>query len=304
MLDRSDVQLDLSTHLVEVTVVVASFLSGGEDVGSVLDVSPASVRPGRAIDRGHDIGIIDDIVVGRGVGVVHHEVEVNIGLQPFGDLPVIVDTTDIPLIAAVLVVTLTVVVVEGEFGADVLTASGDAEGMLLVVRAILEHDLGPVRVGIVVRIGGVVGSVGVDVVLGIHRIRIGGSVVPLQLIDHVKVINRASDLGAGRRLVNRIEEIVVHRELVLLRALGRDQDDTGGSTGSVDRGGGGVLEDGDILDVLGDNVVKGSGNTINDNERAVVGHGRDTMDGDSSGRSGLTGGAEDLQTRYLALEGR
>ena len=96
--------------------------------------------------------------------------------------------------------------------------------------------------------------------------------------------------------------------------LGRDDDDAVGSAGTVDGGRGGVLQDGEGLDVVG--VDRGEGvahegaaflgdrDTVDDDER-VVARGQRGAAADTEGRlgSGFAGGGNDVQTRHLADEG-
>ena len=97
---------------------------------------------------------------------------------------------------------------------------------------------------------------------------------------HIEVV-RIVHVGLGEDRDVRRE---VHVDLAFLAgALGRDDDDTVGSAGTVDSRGGRILQDIDALDVVGVQVVDGTFHrqTVHHEQRVGLGvHGADTTDGE------------------------
>lgn len=195
-------------------------------------------------------------------------------------------------------------VVECELGPQVLSASCDAQIVPLMGSRVLEKDLAPISIRVMIGILRILGCVGVDEFLRVLRERAGCSIVVLQVIHDPHPVHGIGKLGTGSGLVDGVEIVVIHGELVLLGTFGRDQDNTGGSPGSVDGSRRGVLEDRDVLNILGCDIVQGTRDSVDDDQRAVLRHGRDTVDADCSGSTGLTGGAGYLQTGNHTLKCR
>ena len=98
--------------------------------------------------------------------------------------------------------------------------------------------------------------------------------------------------------------------LALLATLGGHEDDTVRTAGTVQGGGGGILQDGDAFDIVPvdgreDVGTLDGGRAVNDDEGVGVvrGGGTDTTDTDTHIQTGLTVDNRGLQTRHLAFQG-
>ncbi len=98
--------------------------------------------------------------------------------------------------------------------------------------------------------------------------------------------------------------IVLDRDRRLaLGVLGRDDDDAVGTAGTVDGGGGTVLQDIDGLNVLRGDRGKVAGDAVHQHQRSRgTQEGRITAEHDGSGGRRVAGRERDLQTGHLALD--
>ena len=88
-------------------------------------------------------------------------------------------------------------------------------------------------------------------------------------------------------------------------ALGRDQDDTVGGPGSVDGGGGGVLEDGNALDIIGVDILEAHLDAIHE-DIGIAGIAQVAASTEGDGRRGARGAGRrvgDGQAGNHALKG-
>ena len=98
--------------------------------------------------------------------------------------------------------------------------------------------------------------------------------------------------------------VIRERGAAFLALFGGDQHDTVRSTGTVDGGRGGVLQNVDGFDIVGvQGIDVTAGHAVDDVERLGVTDSADTTDIDFVSTSRLTGALGDGDTRALALEG-
>ena len=178
---------------------------------------------------------------------------------------------------------------------------------MLVLRGhLLDHQGIPVRNRIVVRIHGIVGDVIVDVALLVLEVLAAGrhaGVVPLGLVLELHETGDAHLLRMRRPAHQGEAAVVVDVELAGLRTLGRDKEDAGGSAGTVNGGGGRILQDGDVFDRIDIHVIEaGDRDAVHDDERVGVADGGDTADADGRARAREAAGTRDLDARHRALE--
>ena len=113
------------------------------------------------------------------------------------------------------------------------------------------------------------------------------------------------DVEVVRVLADLIVHIVLHGRSAFLGSLGGDQDDTIGTTGTIDGGRGSILQYIDALDVVGRDVV----NTrhlyaIHHIQRLIaLGDGSASTDTDGHGGTGTTVLRDDIHTGQLSLQG-
>ena len=114
-------------------------------------------------------------------------------------------------------------------------------------------------------------------------------------------------LGPDITVGDEVEEVLglLHREVAVVgdlclaggRVLRGDEDDSVRGPGSVDGGGGGVLQDGDTLDVVRVDHRGVGLDTVHEDEGASTVDGAGTTDVEVSGTSRLTVGQGDVEVR-------
>ena len=147
------------------------------------------------------------------------------------------------------------------------------------------------------------------VAVEVHTEELGsvtGTVVGLghggHLLDHGRIVRQVGSLAPAEVVV------VAHLHAVAgLSALGGDQHHTESSARTVDRGGGGILQDGDRCDVLrvevGQVVDRNAVDHVERGGRTAVGQGTDTTDHDGRLGVDVTVDVEDGQTGDSTLQG-
>ena len=264
-----------------------------------------------------------------GVGIGH----VQAGLEVLADAVVHLGTQGDTVEAGLRHVTIVAQVGGGHVGLGALGTAGS--GYVVLLTDARTEDVAVPQVVPLQLLGsgvelagsgiddGIVGHALIDVVGAQHAEQVGGSVVAgLCQIHHVRVVHVVADgfpsdlivlAGIGDDVVGRNGagvhthlgvEVDVH--LAGLAALGGDDDDTVGTTGTVHGVGGCVLENGDGLDVLCGNGVQGTliRHTVHDDKRAGgSAHGTETTDLDAGTGTRSTGGAGGHQTGHGTFQG-
>ena len=174
--------------------------------------------------------------------------------------------------------------------------------MLLMGGAVLNHKSHPVLICIMVGIFGVVLHVCIDIFFRILVVLGSSAVVPFELIDRIQIIYHRSVFGPRGRIVERILISVFHGKITRLGHLCGDKDDAGRGAAAINGRRGRVLENGYVLHIGRNHVVKGTGNTVDDHQRVVVGSIGVSPDTDGSLGIGSTVGAGYLYTGYLTLK--
>ena len=260
-------------------------------------------------DRGGGEGArIDGIAVaGRGVGVGElvrqaqteggglGDVDVHVGAEAelveahAGVVAVVVGVED----------TLLIVVVAAHVVTDVLRTAADAEVGAARGGALLEDGVDPVHGGVEVRVGAaeveallVVGDgrhaaeVGVEAVVVVH---------PLLRAGELRQAGRPDETGLG---------LEGDLRLGLGTALGGDEDDTIGTTHTVEGRRGCILEDGEGGDVLGVDKVHVAFHAVDEHQRLAVGaEGVHTADPEVGACARLTGLLHDDDTGQFTGQG-
>ena len=132
-----------------------------------------------------------------------------------------------------------------------------------------------------------VGALAVLIRIGIDR---SLSCIDKTFVHHHSILGGVEHIAVLPRILPTIREIVVDVYSALLAALGGDEDDTIGSTCTVDGARGSILQYLNALDVAGVQIVDAAldGHTINDVERVAVVDGSDTTDTNLSGCTRLS----------------
>ena len=194
-------------------------------------------------------GLTEDVVVGRGVLAVE-VVEIVVEREPAFE-GVLMDVALDEVFAHVVLLQQTLVLFDVSDGtmAECLTAARYRKAVLVA-----ERDAGdlvePVGVGAIE---------GTDVAGGI-------------LVDHILELGGGERHGARSDRLHAGLAVVFDRSLAGLGPAGGDDDNTVGAAGTVDSGGGTILEHVDGFDLLEvDAADVGIGHAVDDDERALTG---------------------------------
>lgn len=222
------------------------------------------------------------------------------------DLDVIVQAGGVLVGITSDVESLLVGIAEHRLGLDIFVTVADAETVLVLRSRLRDHEGIPVTQRIIIRIEGVVGHVVVDELFLILEVlpafRIA-CIVPLSLVLEFHETGRAYLDRVGRPGKDTVAAVVVDVELSRLGALGRYQDDTTGSTCSVDGSGSSIFQYGDVVDRIHIHVIEASHrNSVHDDERVGVTDGGDTADADCRRSTRKTARTCYLHARHGSLE--
>ena len=171
----------------------------------------------------------------------------------------------------------------------------DTQGVALGLCAVMEHLVEPV--GVDERAVGTVDALHVGPVVRT------AAAVDVGLVHDGHVLARVKHIcPVGHRLP---AEVTVEGDLGLpfLTALGGDQHDAVGGLGTVDGGGGGILQHVDALDVGGIDVGDVTLDAVDQIEGTRVAHGAEATDVHLHSRARRSGLRGDVHTRHLALHG-
>ena len=194
---------------------------------------------------------------------------------------------------------------------------GVAEGILDVLRTTIDVDVvveGVARAAIdeVLPVVGLDVVIHVDVLIVSEVVGVGGNLLRIvavlqqgELILPCGIVASADDVDLLGHLLPGVVGIVADLGLAFLTALGGDEDYTISTTRTVDGGGGCILQDGDVLNVVGRDVADTvNGEAIDDVERVVrLGDGATSTHADLHLCIGRTLSGGDLHTRHLTREG-
>ena len=148
---------------------------------------------------------------------------------------------------------------------DLVGSAADVHLMVDNTGVVVEHLVLPV------------GALAILIRIGIDR---SLSCVDKTFVHHHSILGGVKHIAVLPWVLPAVREVVVHVYSALLAALGGDEDDTVGSTCTVDGARGSVLQHLDALDVARVQIVDAAldGHTINDVERVAVVDGSDTTD--------------------------
>ena len=224
------------------------------------------------IDGGHAVRLLDDPL--RPVGVVLDLVagELAGGGQgeAVGDLVAHVQAAVVTVetVAGALEEAVLVQVTHGSHVGQVLRAARHGQVVGHHRRIVLVQLADPLDVGAAVaEVGDLLGR------------ELGGTAgIDRGLVVEFGIDPGIDDRRKGRRLLHAVGEVIIDGDLSLRPLLRGDEDDAVGGAGSVDGGGGGVLQDGNLVDVVGVQVRERALDAVDDHERVVVVHRVETTD--------------------------
>ena len=132
-----------------------------------------------------------------------------------------------------------------------------------------------------------VGALAVLIRIGIDR---SLSCVDKTFVHHHSILGGVKHIAVLPWVLPAVREVVVHVYSALFAALGGDEDNTVGSTCTIDGARGSILQYLNALDVAGVQIVDTAldGHTINDVERVTVVDSTDTTDTNLRGCTRLT----------------
>ena len=171
---------------------------------------------------------------------------------------------------------------------------------------VFEHHVHPVHVGIEVRVLAVEQRVVLDIFAGVVLIPAArGQIVVTQFVDRRHVVGGVHVLRLLGLEVESERIVIGDARARLAGTLGGDEDDARRSLRSVDRSRCGVFQHGDVLDVVGVDVVDRAGHAVDQHIRVgcAVGHRGDAADADRGRTARRRVGAGDRHTRHGALKG-
>ena len=148
---------------------------------------------------------------------------------------------------------------------DLVGSAADVHLMVDNTGVVVEHFVLPV------------GALAVLIRIGIDR---SLSCVDKTFVHHHSILGGVEHIAVLPWVLPAVREVVVDVYSTLLAALGGDEDDTVGSTCTVDGARGSILQYLNALDVAGVQIVDAAldGHTINDVERVTIIDSTDTTD--------------------------
>ena len=306
VLEGGNIHGELAVEGITLGVVETARIESCKGIGAVVSGAPGAVGPDGAVDGvvferslyGVDLVVVGQLVVESDVyGCREELVEFDVVVQPGG---VLLHVTSVVEGVFVLV---------GEHGAalDILVAVGDANAVLVLGSPFLDHQSIPVCEGVGVGVELMVGEVVLNVVFIVLVVvaALGvACVVPLALVLELHETLGAHLLGVAGTGEHAEGAVVVDAQLAFLGTLGGDEDHTCGCTGTVDGGGGRILQHGDVLYGVHVHVVDcAHGHAVHDHERVGVTDGGDTAHADGGCRARQAAGPRDLHAGHGALQG-
>ena len=307
VLDGLELQGGLSTQLGAGGTVAAAGQKQTIRVGTALAFGNAAVVPSSGIDGRGLAHVGEGVVIGGKVGTMPH-IDVQGGKElVLDDGEVVVGAQHETLEPATVIQGAHVIVGKGNLGADDLVAAADGYLMGVTRGKVFHHEGAPVRDGIVVRVGLVERDPVLDLVGRVLLEESGGGVVVVQqFVIHLQVAGQAHHVRFGRGNFNTEFPGVADGHVVDVAALGGNQDNAGGSLGTVNGCCGCVFQDRDALHIGRVHVIEAAHlDTVHDDERVAGADGGDTTDADAAGtrtRSGVVTGNHDAGEG--ALQGR
>ena len=234
---------------------------------------------------------------GRVVGVTQVQADV----QPVGDLLVHFQGDVAALGPGVQLHTVVLVPVHRQEHLGAGVAAGDGQVVAVGEGAVVDLLLDVVLLDVLVA---------VDVAEGADAVELGervggvGLVVRVRVRPHIiEVVVRAEGLQVLGRGVELGVAAVADPHLAFLGALRGHEDDAVGAARTVDRGGGGVLQHVDALDLVGRDVGQGARDAVDQDERVIaLRDGAATAHADVHLRARTAVLRDDVHARELALD--
>ena len=305
VLERGNRDGSLAEEGVAPGVVKTAGMQAGIGVGTIVARAHRSVGPDRYINRVVQVGGTDrvDLVV---VAVAAAEAQVESHADELVHADIVVQAGGVLFLVAAQVEGVGLAV--GEHGAalDDLVSVGNAQAVLGLRSPFVDAERIPVRNRIGVRVEGVVGVVVVDERLLILEIVVAGGVagiVPLGFVLEFHEAGGADHIRMARTRHHGIAAVVIHAQVAFLGPFGGDEDDTGCSTGTVDGGGGRILQHGNALDGIGIHIAHAAHrNPVNHHERGGVVDGGDTADTDGGAGARKAAGTGNFHAGHRSLD--
>ncbi len=252
---------------------------------------------------------------GRVVGQPHHLVQAGVDLRAevvlLEHVRIELDDTALAVVSA------------GQEVLDILVAAGDGHAVLLDRMPVVVQLVVPVRVAIVHPLLAAVADLFHDpgtlrilrhvvhagqefghVVLGVGRVVLAGVGRP-ELVHGVHgPVAAGLEVGGDRRLLPAHAAAVADGGLAALvrTGLGGDEDDAVCGARTINGGGRGILDHGDILHVIGVHPAHVGFHAVHEDERISRVDRGDTADVQGTGGTRITGSRGDVQARDRALE--
>ena len=305
-LDRLVLQRSAAADLGAPCLGVAAAYEQTVGVGARFTLGDASVVPCGRIDGGHLAHHVERTEV-RGDVLSAADVDVDRGEElVLDDGGVVVGAQHHALVLALAVETVDVVIGERHLRPHEVRTAADRDVVLVLEGRILHDQALPVGQRILVGIGLVVADPVLDLIRRVLLEKSGcGVVVVEQLVVHLHVTGHADHVGLHGGNLPAHLAVVGEVRPFLGAALGGDQDHAGSGLRTVDRGGGSVFQHRYALHVVGIDIVDVvAGASVDDNQRVVVAHGRDTAHLDRTRSARRTAVARHEQTRNRALQRR
>ena len=239
------------------------------------------------------------------VGVAQRDV--GRSLHPLEHLYVVVQAGRVALPREVFAEqSVDVVEAQAQHRAALVAARLNRQAVRMAHAHIFEHQVHPVYVRIDVRIFAVEDGVGLDIFAGVVlKPAARRQVVVTQFVDRRHVIVGVHVLRLLGLEIESERIIIGDARARLAGTLGGDQDDACRGLRSVDRRRRRIFQHGDVLDVVGVDIVDLAGHAVDQHigVGCTFGHRRDAADADR-GRTARCGvGAGDRHARHRALKG-